>query len=247
MVKNSALLHVFPTPAATLHALADYFVAQAERAVAARGRFAVALSGGSSPRQLYELLAAPAHRGRVSWEQVYFFFGDERYVPQHSPESNYRMAKTSLFDPLGISSQQIFAVDTTLPPAEAAMQYGVAVAEFFGEEPVRFDLVLLGLGDNAHTASLFPHTPVLHDKAVGVKEVWLPVEQVFRISFTAPLINQARAVAFLVYGAGKAEAVHQVLELPRDVEQYPAQLICLESCTTDWFLDKAAAGKLTER
>ncbi len=244
MVKNSVLLHVLPTPAATLHALADYFVAQAERAVAARGRFAVALSGGSSPKQLYELLAAPAHRGRVAWDQVYFFFGDERYVPPTSPESNYLMAKTSLLDPLEIRPAQVFAVDTALPPAEAAARYGVAVEEFFGDEPARFDLVLLGLGDNAHTASLFPHTPVLHDKSVGVKEVWLPAEQVFRITFTAPLINQARAVAFLVYGQGKAEAVHQVLELPRDVEQYPAQLICPEGCKADWFLDAAAAGQL---
>ncbi|WP_223653353.1 6-phosphogluconolactonase [Hymenobacter psoromatis] len=244
MVKNSALLHVFPTPDATLHALADYFVAQAERAVAARGRFVVALSGGSSPKKLYELLASPACRGRVAWEHTYFFFGDERYVPHDSPESNYLMAKTSLLDPLKIRPNQVFAVDTSLPPAEAAAQYGVAVEEFFGQEPARFDLVLLGLGDNAHTASLFPHTLVLHDKTVGVKEVWLPVEQVFRITFTAPLINQARAVAFLVYGAGKAEAVHQILELPHDVEQYPAQLICLENSKADWFLDKAAAAAL---
>ena len=246
MVKNSALLHVFPTSAATLHALADYFVAAAGRAVAARGRFVVALSGGSSPRQLYELLAAPAYRGQVAWERVYFFFGDERNVPQTSPDSNYRMAQTALLDPLSITPAQVFAVDTRLPPAEAAAQYDAAVAAFFGDEKAAFDLVLLGLGDNAHTASLFPHTPVLHEQAAGVQAVWLPVEQVFRITFTAPLINQARAVAFLVYGAGKAEAVHQILELPRDVDQYPAQLICPEGAKAHWFLDAAAAGQLSQ-
>ena len=241
-------LHIFPTADADpARRWRTYFVeAQPERAVAARGRFAVALSGGSSPKQLYELLAAPAHRGRVAWDRVDFFFGDERNVPQTSPDSNYLLAKTSLLDPLGIAPAQVFAVDTSLPPAEAAAQYAVAIEEFFGDEPARFDLVLLGLGDNAHTASLFPHTPVLYDKAVSVKEVWLPVEQVFRITFTAPLINQARAVAFLVYGAGKAEAVHQVLELPRDVEQYPAQLICPEGCKAAWFLDAAAASQLAE-
>lgn len=240
-------LHVFPTADATLEALAAYFVTAATQAVAARGRFTVALSGGSSPKKLYELLASEAYRGQVAWEKVYFFFGDERNVPQTSPDSNYLMAKKALFDPLNIRSAQVFAVDTRLAPAEAAAQYGVAVEEFFQENPAHFDLILLGLGDNAHTASLFPNTPVLHDKAVGVKEVWLPVEQVFRITFTAPLINQARAVAFLVYGAGKAEAVAQVLGSEQNIEQYPAQLIAPVSGTADWFLDEAAASELAQK
>ena len=239
-------LHIFSTPDEVLTALAEYFVTRAEQAMSRRGRFAVALSGGSSPKKLYELLASPAYRSRVNWEQTYFFFGDERNVPQNSPDSNYLMAKKALFEPLAIRPAQVFAVDTRLAPAEAAAQYGVDVEEFFGEQEARFDLVLLGLGDNAHTASLFPNTPVLHDKTVSVQEVWLPIEQVFRITFTAPLINQARAVAFLVYGAGKAEAVHQILELPRDVDKYPAQLIELAGEKVDWFLDEPAAAQLTQ-
>ena len=244
MLKSSFNLHVFADADAVLAALADYFVAQASQAVAARGRFVVALSGGSSPKKLYELLASPAYHERVAWDKAYFFFGDERNVPQTSPDSNYLMAKKALFDPLAIRPGQVFAVDTGLAPAEAAAQYGVAIEEFFKEDPAHFDLVLLGLGDNAHTASLFPNTPVLHDQTVSVQEVWLPVEQVFRITFTAPLINQARAVAFLVYGAGKAEAVHQILELPRDVDRYPAQLIGLAGQPVDWFLDEAAAAQV---
>jgi 6-phosphogluconolactonase len=245
MQKSSYNLHVAPTAEAVLAALADYFVAQASQAVAARGCFSVALSGGSSPKKLYELLASPAYHEQVDWDKVYFFFGDERNVPQSSPDSNYLLAKKALFDPLGIRPGQVFAVDTRLAPAEAAVQYGVAIEEFFKEDPAHFDLVLLGLGDNAHTASLFPHTPVLHDTTVGVKEAWLPEQQVFRITFTAPLINQARAVAFLVYGEGKAEAVHQILELPRNVDQYPAQLIELPGGQVDWFLDEPAAKALT--
>ncbi len=245
MKKNSAVqLHVFPAAAEVLGALADFFVAQAEKAVAVRGRFAVALSGGSSPKKLYELLASPAYRGRVMWARAYFFFGDERNVPQTSPDSNYRMAKTALFDPLQIRPAQVFAVDTALAPAEAAAQYGVVIEEFFGEEAACFDLVLLGLGDNAHTASLFPHTPVLHDKTVGVKEVLVAELNAFRITMTAPLLNQARATAFLVYGPDKAAAVQQILEGPRDVDQYPAQLIAPASCNVQWFLDEAAADKL---
>jgi 6-phosphogluconolactonase len=237
-------LHIFSTPDAVLRALADYFVERAAQAIERRGRFAVALSGGSSPKKLYELMASPAYRERVQWGQTYFFFGDERNVPQTSPDSNYLMAKTALLDPLGVRPSQVFAVDTNLKPAEAAAQYCVDIEEFFGEKKARFDLVLLGLGDNAHTASLFPHTPVLHDKTVGVKEAWLPEQQVFRITFTAPLINQARAVAFLVYGEGKAEAVHQILEQDRDIEQYPAQLIEPTSGDLVWFLDEAAAKNL---
>ena len=237
-------LHVFPAAEEVLRALADYFVAEASRAVAARGRFVVALSGGNSPRKLYELLASPAYRAQVAWEQAYFFFGDERNVPPISPDSNYLMAKTALFDPLGIRPAQVFAIDTRLAPAEAAAQYAVAIEEFFEEKEARFDFVLLGLGDNAHTASLFPHTPVLHETTVGVKEVFVSELHVFRITFTAPLINQARAIAFLVYGADKALAVQQILESNRDVDQYPAQLIAPTSGEVDWFLDAAAAKEL---
>ena len=239
-------LNVFPTPDAVIQALADYFVTLAGQAIAARGRCVVALSGGGSPKRLYELLATPAYHEQVAWEQVYFFFGDERNVPQTSPDSNYLMAKKALLDPLGIRANQVFAVDTEEEPAEAAAQYGVAIEEFFGEQEACFDLVLLGLGDNAHTASLFPHTAILQDKTVGVKEVWLPEQQVFRISFTAPLINQARAVAFLVYGADKAVAVAQILGTKRDFEQYPAQLIA-PSGELEWFLDEAAAGEVEQK
>lgn len=237
-------LNVFPTADEVLSALAEYFITRASQAIERRGRFAVALSGGNSPKKLYQLLASPAYRERVAWEQAYFFFGDERNVPHTSPDSNYLMAKTALFDPLGIRPTQVFAVDTSLEPAEAAAQYCVDIEEFFGEKKAKFDLVLLGLGDNAHTASLFPHTPVLHDKTVGVKEVWLPEQQVYRITMTAPLLNQARAIAFLVYGADKAVAVAQVLGPAQNIEQYPAQLIAPSSEEVQWYLDEAAAKEL---
>jgi len=240
-------LNVFPTSDEAIRALAEQFVTLAEQAIAARGRFVVALSGGSSPKRLYELLASAAYHERVAWEQVYFFFGDERNVPHTSPDSNYLMAKKTLLDPLGIRSAQVFAVDTEEEPAEAAVQYALAIEEFFEERKARFDLVLLGLGDNAHTASLFPRTSILSDKTVGVKEVWLAEQQVYRISFTAPLINQARAIAFLVFGTDKAVAVAQVLGSERNIEQYPAQLIAPSNGTVDWYLDEAAASELEQK
>ena len=229
---------------ATLHALADYFVARAAEAIAARGRFAVALSGGSSPKKLYELLAAPAYRGQVDWPRVYFFFGDERNVPRTDPQSNFLMAQTALLAPLGIADDHVFALPTELPPAEAAAAYTQKINDFFGPKPARFDLVLLGLGDNSHTASLFPHTEVLHATTADVQAVFVPEAGMFRLTFTAPLINQARAVAFLVFGTDKAPAVRRVRQGPRNADEFPAQLISPSAGERHWFLDASAAADL---
>ena len=235
-------LNIFNSPENVLVNLATYFVTLAEKAIADNGKFSVALSGGSSPKKLYELLASDDFKNKVDWENVYFFFGDERYVPQDDKNSNYLMAKTALFDPLQIDDSNVFAVDTSLNPEEAAAEYKKAIDLFFDEESLEFDLVLLGLGDNSHTASLFPHTPVLHEVDATVKEVFLEDQQVFRITFTAPLINQAHNIAFLVYGEGKAIAVHHVLEDAKDIENYPAQLIAAEHGDLRWYLDEPAAG-----
>jgi len=232
------MLHVFVTTDEVLAALADYFVKAADDAIAASGKFSVSLSGGSSPKKLYELLASPVYNEKVKWDKVHFFFGDERNVPDTDKDSNALMAKIALFDPLGIHAAHIYKVNTELPPADAAEAYSNTINQFFDQQKVVFDLVLLGLGDNSHTASLFPHTPILHDNTVSVKDVWLEDQQVYRISFTAPMINQAKQIAFLVYGAGKAEAVHHVLKDATDIDEYPAQLIRKD---VDWFLDTAAA------
>ncbi|MGY3090054.1 6-phosphogluconolactonase [Hymenobacter sp. UYAg731] len=236
--------HVFASVEEVLHHLADFFVEQASQAVAARGRFSVALSGGSSPRKLYELLASPAYREQVPWAQVFFFFGDERNVPTTDVQSNYLMAKTALLAPLGIADDHVFALHTDLPPAEAAADYTVTINQFFSPKPARFDLVLLGLGDNSHTASLFPHTPVLAATTAEVQAIFVPEVDMYRLTFTAPLINQARAVAFLVFGADKAAAVRRVRQGPRNAEEFPAQLIAPSAGERHWFLDKAAAADL---
>ncbi len=237
-------LNIFNTPDEVVDALAQYFVKKANEAIAARGKFSVSLSGGSSPKKLYELLASTTYADSVDWTKVYFFFGDERNVPQTDKDSNYLMAKKALFDPLYIDADHIFPVDTTLTPNEAAQKYAEEIAEFFDDDEMSFDLVLLGLGDNSHTASLFPYTPVLHDRTPSVKEVWLDDQQVYRITMNAPLINEARFIAFLVYGEGKAEAVHHVLEDDEDIENYPAQLIDSITGEVEWFLDEAAAADL---
>ena len=237
-------LHIHPTIEATLRDLADYFVARASEAIAARGRFAVALSGGSSPQKLYELLASPAYRNQVDWPDVFFFFGDERNVPRTDPQSNYLLARTALLAPLGIANDHVAAFQTELPPAEAAAAYTKEINDFFSPKPARFDLVLLGLGDNSHTASLFPHTEVLRATLAEVQAVFVPEVGMYRLTFTAPLINQARAVAFLVFGADKALAVRRVRQGPRNAEEFPAQLVSPSAGERHWFLDAAAAADL---
>ncbi|WP_428328178.1 6-phosphogluconolactonase [Mucilaginibacter sp.] len=240
------MLNIFDTDNEVLTALAEYLIIIGGEAIAKNGKFSVALSGGSSPKKLYELLAT-SFSDQLEWDKVYFFFGDERNVPQTDKDSNYLMAKTALFDPLNISPANIFAVDTSLPPNEAAAKYQEEIEQFFDEVELSFDLILLGLGDNSHTASLFPHTPVLHDRVPGVKEVFLQDQQVYRITLNAPLINEAQNIAFLVYGEGKAIAVHHVIEDDEDIEEYPAQLIEPIVGDLQWFLDEAAAANLKNK
>ncbi|MEO6732634.1 MAG: 6-phosphogluconolactonase [Ferruginibacter sp.] len=238
-------LNIYTTVDEVLKKLVEYFIESANQSIADQGRFSVALSGGSSPGKLYGLLASPYYCDRVNWNKVYFFFGDERYVPSTDHASNFKIVNEILFEPLQIKPSQVFPVDTSLPPANAAEKYLENISNHFkGAEP-RFDLVLLGLGDNSHTASLFPYTDILHEKVPGVKSVFLKDQQVYRISFTAPLINLAHRAAFLVYGENKAQAVANILQGVNDFENFPAQLIQPVDGILQWFIDKPAASRLT--
>ncbi|HWD88268.1 MAG TPA: 6-phosphogluconolactonase [Mucilaginibacter sp.] len=240
-------LNIYDTEDEALEGLAKYFVDTAARSIAEHGQFSVALSGGNSPKKLYELLASPKYKDKVEWQKVHFFFGDERYVPHTDPQSNYLMAKKAILQPLDLSYRQIFPVNTSVSPEEAAARYTNDINLYFAGFEPRFDLVLLGLGDNSHTASLFPHTPVLHDKSASVKEVFLKDQQVYRITMTAPLINLAHHISYLVYGQGKAEAVHHVIEDKTNIEEYPAQLIKPADGDLQWFMDKNAASLLKNK
>lgn len=236
--------HILKTNPELIKAIAAYFISICENAIASRGEFNVVLSGGNSPKKLYELLASPGYKEQVNWKKINFFFGDERYVPSNNPENNAHMVKTTLFDPLNISRYNIFPIDTSLSPQEAAKSYTTTITAHLDKQELQFDLILLGLGENAHTASLFPYTPVLTDKSTSVQAVFLEEQKSYRITMTAPLINLARNIAFLVYGQKKAEAVHHVLEDEFDPEKYPAQLIDPVKGKLHWFLDEAAASLL---
>jgi 6-phosphogluconolactonase len=238
-----ATIHQLVRVEEVLHALADHVVSVSQTVLSRNDHFNFVLSGGSSPSKLYTLLSS-SYQSKIDWKRVNFFFGDERYVPLDHPDSNFRMAKATLFDPLKISSDRIFAIDTTRTPDEAAAEYEKRIHTHLDFRPHSFDLVLLGLGDNAHTASLFPHTTVLRENKALVKAVYVDEVGMYRITLTAPAINAARNVAFLVYGGSKAEAVRQILQDPRDIDRFPAQLIAPASGALDWFVDRQAGALL---
>jgi 6-phosphogluconolactonase len=237
-------LHIFPHVDLVLHAMADHFLRTGNDAIAKRGRFAVSLSGGSSPEKLYSLLASEKYSSGIDWAKVFLFFGDERYVPFGDKRNNADMVLRTLVQPLNLPLENFFRIDTRLEPVQCAHSYEESIRRFFGEGDPLFDLMLLGLGDNVHTASLFPHTSVLHDAAVGVRALFIDEVNEYRITMTAPLINMSRSIAFLLFGTTKAEAVRSVLEGERNIETYPAQLIAPMNGTIHWFMDEGAASAI---
>lgn len=211
--------------------------------------FRVALSGGSTPKALHALLAAPPLRDQVDWSRIAFYWGDDRSVPPDHPDSNYKMARDTLLSFVPVREDQIHRMRTELPPAQAADQYADELKRTFGlrdGELPRFDLIFLGMGPDGHTLSLFPHTEALRvtDRLVVANHV--AKLNTDRVTLTYPVANNAAVVAFLVAGADKADALAQVLEGPRNVEEYPSQGIAPADGELHWFVDRAAAAKLRQ-
>lgn len=223
---------------------ADFFVGIAQQAIAEQGRFVVSLSGGSTPEGLFRLLAEAPYAERIEWPKVYVFWGDERCVPPDSPESNSRMARTALLNQAPVPESQIFPIDGTLPPEAAAALYDIRLREFFDWGAPVFDLVLLGLGDDGHTASLFPHTPVLTEEKRWARAVFVEKMNSWRVTLTAPALTSARLIAFLAVGEKKAGVLQKVLEGPYRPEELPAQMAARSGAEVHWFLDRSASGKL---
>jgi 6-phosphogluconolactonase len=234
----------FADPGVLAGAAADELIELARAAIAARGRCHVALSGGSTPKRMFELLAAM--RGALAWEKVELWWGDERCVPPEHPDSNYGMARAALIAPLGLSVAQVHRMYGELDPGASARAYEDELRAAIGAPPV-LDVVLLGMGSDGHTASLFPESVGVDEArrlviANPVKSPLVPGGAATRITLTAPAINAARAVRFVVAGVDKAAALAAVLEGPRDPRRYPAQLI--EAADLVWLVDEAAASQL---
>lgn len=234
---------------AIFSAAAAEWTVRAQAAVAARGRFTVALAGGSTPKGLYELLAGSAGAS-LPWAQTFVFFGDERHVPPSHPDSNCRMASEALLSHVPIPPQNVFRVHAEEPdPHAAADQYEAALRQFFGEGSVpQFDLILLGMGPDGHTASLFPGSAGLHENARWVIANWVEKFATWRITLTWPVLNQAACVLFMAAGADKAAMLHTVLDTANDadapMEQYPSRYV-RPTGELIWMVDQAAAAQLT--
>ncbi|MFQ5682917.1 MAG: 6-phosphogluconolactonase [Candidatus Binatia bacterium] len=224
--------------------VAGEFVRLARESVRATGRFVTALSGGATPKGLYSLLAATEFQEQIPWSQVHLFWGDERCVSPEHPESNYRLVRETLLSKIAIPAESIHRMAGELDPPVAAIRYEDSLKEFFNlvkDQPPRFDLILLGLGDDGHTASLFPGSAALNETRSLVASLYVEKLMAHRLTLTLPVLNQAANVLFLVAGKNKANILRNVLQKRGASKNLPAQLVQPVSGRLIWFADQAAA------
>ena len=236
---------VYPDHLSFVDGAAAFIAGLAAESIAECDRFTIALAGGGTPRPIYARLAAADHAARIDWGKVYVFFSDERCVPPDDAASNYRMAREVLLDHVPLPSANVHRMHGEDDPAQAALAYEQALQGVFrASSAPAFDLICLGMGDDGHTASLFPGTAALRERERWVVAQYVAVAQAWRVTLTAPFINAARHVAFLVEGAGKSETLWLVLEGSYQPDVLPSQLIQPVSGQVHWFVDAAAAAKI---
>jgi len=240
-------LHIYKNPDELSYAIAEWITSYIETTLEAKGRFTWALTGGNSPKHLYHLLAHPPYRDRINWQQLHIFWGDERVVPYNDDRNNARMTFEAMLNHVPVIANQVHMMITDVDPGIAASEYENLLKEYFSTTDGSFDLVLNGMGDDGHTLSLFPHTPVINEQVSWVKSLYLDSQKMYRITLTPPVVNKASVVLFLTFGAGKANALKAVLEGPYNPEEYPSQVIQPVKKQLHWFVDEAAAGLLEER
>ncbi len=206
-------------------AAAHFFTAECNRSIERHGKFTVALSGGNTPKRLYELLASASFSKNINWKKVYVFFSDERYVPHNNADSNFKMASSALLNHISIPKKNIFAIPTSSAPAKDAARYEQDIKKITGNKIPSFDLILLGMGADGHTASLFPNNEILKEKKRLVKEVYIKEKDIYRISFTLPLINAARQVLLLVSGKEKSAVLKKLFSKRKTKSPLPVELL----------------------
>lgn len=243
-------IQVFANPEVLTQAAATEFVRQANQAIQDRGRFTIALSGGSTPKSLYALLATQPWRDQISWNQVHLFWGDERHVPPSDSSSNFRMTQERLLSQVPIPHENVHRIKAENPDAQTvAAEYERDLKQFFQlseHEFPRFDLVLLGMGANGHTASLFPGTDAVHEQSRLVVAPWVEELNTHRITLTPPVINNANTIIFFVTGAEKAAMLKAVLEGQYKPDRLPAQIVHPTQGNVIWMIDQTAASLLSK-
>jgi 6-phosphogluconolactonase len=236
-------IKIFNSVDALNNAMAEFIIDIANNAIEKKGKCTIALSGGQTPLSLYSLLAESPFKELIPWNKTTVFWADERYVPATDQKNNAFQARTIFLNKVNIPPTNIHPIPVELSPAEAAQDYEKEIKATLGE-PAQFDLILLGLGENGHTASLFPGNSILKEEEAYVKEAYVEEEKIYRISMTAPLLNQACNIAFLVTGKNKAAIVKEVVKNAYQPDKYPAQLIQPKEGHLFWFIDSEAAALL---
>ena len=225
--------------------VAGWLVEQVNEVLKKKDRFTIALAGGNTPKKLYSLLASDRYKDKIDWNRMHFFFGDERFVPFDDERNNAKMAHLALLDRVPVNPKNIHVIQTVGPePEESAADYDQLLHAFFDDQPNTFDLVLLGLGNDAHTLSLFPGYPVIKENKKWVSAFYLQSQEMYRVTLTPPVVNKAARVAFLVSGGDKAASLYHVVSSEHDPALYPAQIIQPFSGGLYWFIDEAAAADL---
>lgn len=236
-------------PTELAKAAADFIARRIKDTLKTKDRFTIALSGGSTPKALHELLAKAPYVEQIPWAQVHIFWGDERYVPIDDEQSNAGMAYDTLLGHVYTPEEQIHVWRTDLEPDAAAADYDRILHDYFKDDgdvsaSPSFDLVLLGMGDDGHTLSLFPGTEVIHEQITWTKAYFLPQQDMYRLTLTAPLVNRASCILFLVAGPKKAEPLKEILEGPYNPDKYPSQVIKPINGELIWLIDEKAAADL---
>ena len=207
------------------NAVAIFFTVAYSRSIAVHDKFTVALSGGNTPKRFYELLATPEFSNNINWKKVFIFFSDERYVPHNDAESNFNMAKKALLDHIAIPRKNIFAIPVSSTPKKDAVNYEASVKKMTADTKFSFDLILLGMGSDGHTASLFPGTEILKEKKRLIKEVFVKEKNIYRISFTFSLINRAKQILLIVNGEEKKPVLKRFASKSKNKNLLPVQLL----------------------
>ncbi len=247
MTMTNTEVRILPSKDEVARQGAEEFLGAADEAIGANGAFSVALAGGSTPLGMYKLLAADPYVSRIPWERVLFFWGDERCVPPDHPDSNYGAAWDAFLSKLPLPGGNVHRMRGEIDPEAAAREYELLLDHHISGEPPRLDLILLGMGDDGHTASLFPHTAALDANERLVAPNYVPKLDSWRITFTETLLNEAHRVIFLVTGEGKAQALRAVLEGEPDSDTYPSQLVRPRNGHLLFLLDEPVASLLSNK
>lgn len=231
--------------------VADWMVEYINKTLQKQDSFTLVLSGGSTPKKLHELLASDAYKNKIDWSKIHIFWGDDRFVPFNDERNNAKMAFDTLLNHVPVAKEHIHVMQTeNITPEDSAKAYEIILKEYFPKaltthnaQHTTFDLVLLGMGDDGHTLSLFPgKTAVIHETEKLCTSLWLESQDMYRITLTHPIVNQSAAIAFLVTGTSKVKALHEVLEGDYNPDLYPSQMIKPGSGELHWFLDEPAAA-----